>query len=272
MALIELQNVNFPFHGGGGLSDVSLKIERAGFVAVLGGNGAGKSTLAKILNALISPTSGRILVDGREEKDAYAIRRKVGLVLQDPDSQMVADTVEDDVAFGPENLGLEPEDIESRVRESLQICGIKELAGRSPSRLSGGQKQLVAIAGAIAMHPDCLVLDEATSMLDPEGRRMVLSAIGRLNGNGMSVVMMTHDPEEAALAKSVVVLDHGRVVLEGLPCDVFGAENGLDEFGVDIPMVYKLRKALKNSGVFLDKDIDTMDKIVKELERRRNGC
>ncbi len=272
MPLIELKDVCFSYPKRTVLSNLSLKIDDGEFVAVLGGNGVGKSTLAKLLNAMMAPTSGRILIDGNEEKDVYQTRRKIGLVLQDPDTQIVADTVEDDVAFGPENLGLDGEEIGKRVKESLELCGISDLSAISPSRLSGGQKQLVAIAGVLALKPRCLVLDEATSMLDPEGREMVLSSIRRLNENGVAIVMMTHDPEEAAMADSVIVLDHGRLVLGGPRDEVFSAENQLDKFGVDIPIAYKLINALKKYGIFINKDINSIDKLVRELEDRRRGC
>ncbi len=272
MPLIELQDVSFSYPKRTVLSNITLKIDDGDFVAVLGGNGAGKSTLAKLLNAIIEPTDGKILIDGEEEKDVYSTRRKIGLVLQDPDSQIVADTVEDDVAFGPENLGLESDEIDRRVRESLELCGISALSAVSPSRLSGGQKQLVAIAGVLALKPRCLVLDEATSMLDPEERKMVLEAIRRLNEDGVAVVMMTHDPEEAAMADSVIVLDQGRVCVEGPKEDVFSDKNQLDKFDIDIPMVYKFINALKNMGINLNKDINTINKLVDELENRRKKC
>jgi len=271
MPLIELQDVSFSYPRRNVLSNLSLKINDGDFVAVLGGNGAGKSTLAKLLNAIIEPTEGRILIDG-EERDAYRTRRMIGLVLQDPDSQIVADTVEDDVAFGPENLGLESSEIQRRVTESLELCGIADLSAVNPTRLSGGQKQLVAIAGVLALRPRCLVLDEATSMLDPEGREMVLSAIGKLNEGGVSIVLMTHDPEEAAMANTIVVLDHGKVSLEGPKEEVFADGNQLDKFGVDIPIAYKLINALKNNGITLDKDINNTNLIIGELKSRRKRC
>ncbi len=261
MPLLELQDVCFSYPGRAVLKDLSLCIEDGDFVAVLGSNGSGKSTLARILNAILSPTSGRILLDGKVENDVYRTRSMIGLVLQDPDTQIVADTVEDDVAFGPENLGLDSPEIQRRVKESLGLCGIEDLSTASPNRLSGGQKQLVAIAGVLALGPRCLVLDEATSMLDPEGRKMVLSAIKDLNRKGVAVVMMTHDPEEAALANRVLSLDKGRLV-----------PNRFDEFGVDAPMAYKFIEALKNNGIELNKDIKDMDKLVKELAIRRKGC
>lgn len=272
MPLIELQDVSFSYHKRTVLSDISLKINDGDFVAVLGGNGAGKSTLAKLLNAIIEPTDGKILIDGEEENDVYSTRRKIGLVLQDPETQIVADTVEDDVAFGPENLGLESDEIDRRVRESLELCGMEELSNVSPTRLSGGQKQLVAIAGVLALKPRCLVLDEATSMLDPEGREMVRNAIKKLNQNGIAIVLMTHDPEEAELASSVIVLDQGRLVLEGSKEEVFSSNNQLDKFGVDIPIAYKLINALNNKGITLNKDINNANKLVYDLEKRRRRC
>jgi len=272
MPLVELQDVSFSYHRRNVISNLSLKVNDGDFVAVLGGNGSGKSTLAKLLNAIIEPTEGKILIDGKEEKDVYRTRRMIGLVLQDPDSQIVADTVEDDVAFGPENLGLESGEIQKRVKESLELCGIADLSAVNPTRLSGGQKQLVAIAGVLALKPRCLVLDEATAMLDPEGRELVLSAIRELNGNGVAIVLMTHDSEEAAMADDVVVLDQGKLVIQGSKEQVFSSNNQLDKFGVDIPIAYKFINALKNNGIMLNKDTNNTDKLVYELENRRKRC
>ena len=207
------------------LRGVDLTVEPGEFVALLGHNGCGKSTLAKQFNAILLPTGGRMLVeelDTADEQNTYAVRRRVGMVLQNPDNQLVSTIVEEDVAFGPENLGVPPAEIRQRVEESLKAVGMWEYREHSPHKLSGGQKQRVAIAGVLAMHPDCIVLDEPTAMLDPQGRREVLDTVCRLNREqGMTVVLITHYMEEAAQASRVVVMDDGRVLTEGTPRQVF---------------------------------------------------
>ena len=207
------------------LRGVDLEIEKGSFVALLGHNGCGKSTLAKHCNALLLPTGGRMLVEGMDtadEANTYPIRSRVGMVLQNPDNQLVSTIVEEDVAFGPENLGLPPAEIRQRVDEALEAVGMTAYKEHAPHKLSGGQKQRIAIAGVLAMHPDCLVLDEPTAMLDPQGRQEVLDTVCRLNREqGMTVVLITHYMEEAALADRVVVMDEGMVVLDGTPRAVF---------------------------------------------------
>lgn len=257
-ALIEVHHLTHVYHAGTpqevrAVSDVCLTVRRAELLALVGGNGSGKSTLAKHLNALLLPTEGRVLVDGLDTRDPQAlweIRRKVGMVFQNPDNQIVATVVEEDVAFGPENLGLPPEEIRLRVEEALRAVGMLDYRRREPHLLSGGQKQRVAIAGVLAMRPQCLVLDEATTMLDPEGRREVLQTAHRLREQeGIAVVHITHNMEEAAQADRVVVLHQGRVALEGTPHEVFRDLPRLRSLQLDLPEVAELSWCLRRRGV-----------------------
>lgn len=235
------------------LKGIDLSIEKGSFVALLGHNGCGKSTLAKHFNALLLPTGGQVLVEGMdtaEEENTYPVRRLVGMVLQNPDNQLVSTIVEEDVAFGPENLGLPPAEIRRRVDEALQAVDMYEYKDHSPHKLSGGQKQRVAIAGVIAMHPACLLLDEPTAMLDPKGRREVLDTICRLNKQqGMTVVLITHYMEEAALADRVVVMDDGHVLADDAPEAVFEQGDLLRSLGLDVPQPTALCTALRQQGV-----------------------
>lgn len=256
--LIEVHHLTHVYHAGTpqevrAVHDVSLTVYRGEFLALVGGNGSGKSTLAKHLNALLLPTEGRVVVDGLDTRDPHAlweIRRKVGMVFQNPDNQIVATVVEEDVAFGPENLGLPPEEIAQRVEEALRTVGMLEHRRREPHLLSGGQKQRVAIAGVLAMRPQCIVLDEATTMLDPEGRREVLRTAHRLREQeGIAVVHITHNMEEAAQADRVVVLHEGRVALEGIPREVFRDVQRLRGLRLDLPEVAELSGCLRRRGV-----------------------
>jgi len=256
--LIEVHHLTHVYHAGTpqevrAVHDVSLTVYRGEFLALVGGNGSGKSTLAKHLNALLLPTEGRVVVDGLDTRDPHAlweIRRKVGMVFQNPDNQIVATVVEEDVAFGPENLGLPPEEIAQRVEEALRTVGMLEHRRREPHLLSGGQKQRVAIAGVLAMRPQCIVLDEATTMLDPEGRREVLRTAHRLREQeGIAVVHITHNMEEAAQADRVVVLHEGRVALEGIPREVFRDVQRLRGLRLDLPEVAELSGCLRRRGI-----------------------
>jgi energy-coupling factor transport system ATP-binding protein len=256
--LIEVRHLTHVYHAGTphevrAIHDVSLTVHRAEFVALVGGNGSGKSTLAKHLNALLLPTEGEVRIDGLDTRDPQAlweIRRRVGMVFQNPDNQIVATVVEEDVAFGPENLGLPPEEIARRVEEALRAVGMLEHRRREPHLLSGGQKQRVAIAGVLAMRPQCIVLDEATTMLDPEGRREVLQTAHRLREReGIAVVHITHSMEEAAQADRVVVLHEGRVALEGTPREVFRDARRLRSLRLDLPEVTELSLCLRQRGV-----------------------
>ena len=251
------------------LRGVDLTIEKGSFVAILGHNGCGKSTLSKHFNALLLPTGGRVLVadmDTANEEHTYPIRRLVGMVLQNPDNQLVSTIVEEDVAFGPENLGLPPAEIRARVDEALAAVDMTAYRDHSPHRLSGGQKQRIAIAGVLAMHPDCLLLDEPTAMLDPQGRREVLDTVCRLNReNGMTVVLITHYMEEAALADRVVVMDEGKVALDGTPREVFAQGERLIDLGLDVPQPTALCTALRANGVEIPADLLTPEECAEAI-------
>ena len=251
------------------LQGVDLTIEKGAFVAILGHNGCGKSTLSKHFNALLLPTGGQVLVadmDTANEENTYPIRRRVGMVLQNPDNQLVSTIVEEDVAFGPENLGLPPAEIRARVDEALAAVDMTAYKDHSPHRLSGGQKQRIAIAGVLAMHPDCLLLDEPTAMLDPQGRREVLDTVCRLNREqGMTVVLITHYMEEAALADRVVVMDEGKVVLDGTPREVFVQGERLIDLGLDVPQPTALCAALRAHGVDVPADLLTPEECADAI-------
>lgn len=251
------------------LQGISLSIEPGEFVAIVGRNGSGKSTLAKHINAILTPTSGEVWVDGistKDEASVYAVRQVAGMVFQNPDNQIVATIVEEDVAFGPENLGVPAAEIRQRVDEALQTVGMTEYALHPPHLLSGGQKQRIAIAGVLAMHPKVLILDESTAMLDPIGRREVLETTLRLNRErGMTVVLITHHMDEAVLAERVVVLDQGRVVLDGSNREVFQQVKRLRELGLDVPQVTSLAGLLRAQGLNLRPDTLTVAEMVEQL-------
>ena len=263
--LIELKNVTFIYDGDdeeekrqSALTDIDLTINKGEFVAVLGHNGSGKSTLAKLCNAVYEPTEGTVtvkgIVSGSEENDDK-IRRVVGMVFQNPDNQIVATIVEDDVAFGPENLGIEPKEIRKRVDDALKSVNMYELRHREPHKLSGGQKQRVAIAGVLAMQTECIVLDEPTAMLDPMGRAEVMSTVHRLNKElGITVVLVTHFMEEAVGADRIVVMDSGRIVMDGTPAEVFSQTDKVRECGLDIPQPTELCRLLGLGNAVLSVD------------------
>jgi len=238
-------------------------------VALVGANGSGKSTLAKCLNALLVPTAGRVLVDGLDTRDPHAVwqvRQRVGMVFQNPDNQLVATVVEEDVAFGPENLGLPPAEIRRRVEEALRIVGMWDYRRHAPHLLSGGQKQRVAIAGMLAMRPSCLILDEATAMLDPQGRAEVLQTVDRLTREeGITVVHITHAMEEAAVARRIVVLAGGRVALQGTPAEVFDQPEVLRRLRLTLPPVAVLGRQLRAAGLPLRGSVTTVDQLVDAL-------
>ena len=255
--IIRVENITYtyPDAPGPALDGVSLDILPGTFTAVLGPNGSGKSTLAKHLNAILTPASGRVLVDGMDtagEADLLAIRRRVGMVFQNPDNQIVANVVEDDVAFAPENLGVEPGEIRRRVDAALTQVGMYELRLHAPHLLSGGQKQRVAIAGVLAMEPEVLVMDEPTAMLDPRGRREVLDAVEALRRErGVAVVLITHHMDEAVRADRVVVMDRGRVALDGTPEAVFSRRLELRALSLDLPDAAELLARLRDGGMDL---------------------
>lgn len=253
MSLIEFNGVSFDYlvdDDNGNevafpvLDNFSLKIEEGSFVAILGHNGSGKSTVAKLTNGILFPTSGKVIVDGREsvnDDTVFDIRRKVGMVFQNPDNQIVSTIVEDDVAFGVENLGLSPQECRHRVDDALKRVGMYELRRKSPSMLSGGQKQRVAVAGIIAMKPKCIVLDEPTAMLDPSGRKEVMDTILDLNHNeGITIVLITHFMDEAVLADRVVVIDDGRIMQDGTPGEVFSNIDMMKSLKLDVPQSTEL--------------------------------
>lgn len=251
------------------LQGVSLSIEPGEFVAIVGRNGSGKSTLAKQINAILTPTSGEVWVDGistKDEASVFAIRQVAGMVFQNPDNQIVATIVEEDVAFGPENLGVPSLEIRQRVDEALQLVRMSDYALHPPHLLSGGQKQRVAIAGVLAMHPKILILDESTAMLDPIGRKEVIDTALRLNQTrGMTVVLITHHMDEAVLAGRVVVMDRGRVVLDGSNREVFKQVGRLRGLGLDVPQVTSLAELLRKQGFELPADILTVQEMVEQL-------
>jgi energy-coupling factor transport system ATP-binding protein len=273
-AIIRLADVNFTYAGEGAkqtqaLQDISLCIEQGEFVAIIGRNGSGKSTLAKHLNAILTPTSGEVWVDGISSKDEsrlFDIRQVAGMVFQNPDNQLVATIVEEDVAFGPENLGVPPEEIRQRVDAALRLVGMQQYAAHAPHLLSGGQKQRVAIAGVLAMHPKILILDESTAMLDPVGRREVLETAIRLNREQkMTVVLITHHMDEAVLADRVVVMSGGRIVLQGSSREVFQQVDRLRSLGLDVPQVTTLVRELAEAGMPLPTNLLTVEELVNDL-------
>ena len=251
------------------LDQVNLDIEAGSFVAILGHNGSGKSTFAKHLNAILLPTAGKVYVDGMDTTDEdklLDIRRTVGMVFQNPDNQIVASVVEEDVAFAPENLGVPSEEIRRRVDEALEAVGMTEYARHAPHLLSGGQKQRVAIAGVLAMRPRCIVLDEPTAMLDPVGRREVLDTVCRLQRElGMTVVLITHHMDEAARAQRLVVMDNGHVVMDGPPAQVFQNVVGLRRLGLEVPDSVSLLYELRQAGLDVPLDVLTCEDCAQAL-------
>lgn len=257
-----------PFYA---LRDVSLQINKGDFVAVIGTNGSGKSTLARHLDAILLPSEGDVLVDGLSVKnpdDVWKIRQKVGMVFQNPDNQLVASIVEDDVAFGPENLGVPREEIIARVADSLKKVGMESYRKHSPSMLSGGQKQRIAIAGVLVMHPECIVLDEPTAMLDPSGRKEVMETIHRLNKEmGITIVLITHFMEEAVTANRVVVIHKGQITADGTPEDVFSKVEEMKAGGLDVPVPTELSYRLAQLGLPIRGDCMTNKELGEELCR-----
>ena len=248
--------------------DLNLSIEEGSFIAVLGHNGCGKSTLAKHFNAVLLPEGGSVQVFGMDTSDESLlvdIRRTVGMVFQNPDNQMVANVVEEDVAFAPENLGVPPEEIRTRIDEAMKLAGIYEKREAAPYKLSGGQKQRVAIAGVIAMRPDCLVLDESTAMLDPHGRSQVMKTIRQLREAGITIVSITHYMEEAAQADRVLVMSRGRIVMEGTPEQVFSQTERLHSYHLDVPQAAELRDELVKLGIPMPENVITPEACAEEL-------
>ena len=278
--LIKLENVSFKYtsydleENNFAVNNVSLEIQKGEFVAILGHNGSGKSTTAKLINLILTADSGKIYVDGKDitdenltDEDVFEVRKKVGMVFQNPDNQIVATVVEEDVAFGPENLGLPSKEIRKRVDEALEVVNMKEYARHAPHKLSGGQKQRVAIAGTIAMKPDCIIFDESTAMLDPQGRKEVMNTIKRLNKEGMTIVLITHYMNEAVEADKVFVMKNGSVYMEGTPDEVFSQPEKLWRAGLEVPqsveLLDKLNKELSFDIPLQVYDMDTCAELIK---------
>lgn len=271
--IIKVNNVSFEYITDESklkaIDKLSLEVKKGEFVAIIGHNGSGKSTLSKNLNAILLPSEGNILIDGldtREESKLWDIRQTAGMVFQNPDNQIVATVVEEDVAFGPENLGIDPIEIRRRVEEALKNVGMYDLRDRQPHLLSGGQKQRVAIAGIIAMKPKCIIFDEATAMLDPSGRKEVMKTIKRLNKEeNITTLHITHFMEEAVEADRVIVMEKGKKLLEGTPREVFSNIEMLRTIGLDVPCMTELSSLLKKDGLDISSDILTVDEMVMKL-------
>ena len=251
------------------LKDVTAQIKKGEFTAIIGTNGSGKSTLARHLNALLIPTEGELIVEGMRTSDAgrvWDIRQKVGMVFQNPDNQLVAAVVEEDVAFGPENLGVPPEEIRERVDLALEKVGMTSYRKQAPSMLSGGQKQRVAIAGVLAMKPDCIVLDEPTAMLDPKGRKEVMDTIHELNKKeGITIVLITHFMEEAVTADHILVIDRGVLKMEGTPREIFSQADKVTEIGLDVPVPADLARRLRKKGLAVSEKCMTDEELGEAL-------
>ncbi|WP_167955440.1 energy-coupling factor transporter ATPase [Anaerosporobacter faecicola] len=253
------------------LDDLDLDIQKGDFVAILGHNGSGKSTLAKHLNAILMPTEGTLWVNGydtKEEEHIWDIRQSAGMVFQNPDNQIISTIVEEDVGFGPENLGVPTEEIWRRVDESLRAVGMLEYRSHSPNKLSGGQKQRVAIAGIMAMKPKCIVLDEPTAMLDPDGRKEVIRTITELNKQeNVTILLITHYMEEVIGADKVIVMDQGKIVMQGTPREIFTQVEELKKYRLDVPQVTELAYELRKSGLAIAEGILSVDELVNEITR-----
>ena len=274
MSFIELHQLTHIYQQGmehehKALDAVDLQIEAGEFVAILGANGSGKSTLAKHLNALLLPTSGHVIVSGMDTlatKELWQIRQQVGMVFQNPDNQIIAAIVEDDVAFGPENLGVPTEELPARVTEALRTVGMQHYRSCAPHLLSGGQKQRVAIAGALAMQTKCLVLDEPTAMLDPQGRADILACVKKLHEErGITIVYITHFMEEAAAADRIVVMDQGHIVTQGTPHEIFSQTAAMRKLGLEVPVAAELAAELRQHGVHLSASIITAEELAAAL-------
>ena len=270
---IRVENLTFEYDKDGtektrAIDDVSFTIEKGSFTAIIGQNGSGKSTLARNLNGLLVPTSGRILVDGMDTADdsrIWDIRSRVAMVFQNPDNQIVSSIVEDDVAFGPENLGVDPAEIRRRVDDALKRVDMYHLRNKAPHQLSGGQKQRIAIAGAVAMRPECIVFDEPTAMLDPKGRREVLEIVRELNSQGITTILITHFMDEAAQADKIIVMDRGQVKLQGAPVEIFRSIDVLREISRGVPPVVELAEELRSRGMDVPGDIIEEEQLVRFL-------
>ncbi|MBQ4241606.1 MAG: energy-coupling factor transporter ATPase [Lachnospiraceae bacterium] len=282
MSIVETHNLSFDYirrddEGNvtgftRAVNDVNLSVEKGQFIAILGGNGSGKSTLAKHINAILYPTEGYVLVDGKrtsEEENIWSIRQKAGMIFQNPDNQIIGSIVEEDVGFGPENMGIQTKEIWERVEEALRTLGMWEYRKHSPMRLSGGQKQRVAIAGVVAMHPECIIMDEPTAMLDPSGRKDVIRAARALNDvEKVTIILITHYMEEVIYADKVFVMGKGEVKMTGTPREIFSRVEELEELRLDVPQVTRLAHELKRRGMTkLPDGILTEEELVDEICR-----
>ncbi len=274
--LIEIKDLNFrydePENGGSSvLRDINLSVKRGSFNVILGHNGSGKSTLAKLMNGMLKPDKGIVLVDGidtRDEEKEFEVRRRLGLVFQNPDNQIICTIVEEDVAFGPENLGLNPKEIRNRVDNALAAVGMSDFKSAAPHRLSGGQKQRVALAGILAMEPDCIVLDEPTAMLDPIGRKEVIDTITKLNREkGITIILITHFMEEAQNADRVIVMNKGRIIADGAPHQIFSNISLIEEAGLALPQTTELLCALKSAGLEINTGVISSEIAADEIYR-----
>lgn len=278
-SMIECENLLYKYAeeeentGKVAVNNISLDVKKGEFLVVLGRNGSGKSTLAKHINALLLPSGGKVLVDGLDTSnvsEVWNIRNKAGMVFQNPDNQIVATIVEEDVAFGPENLGVEPKEIRKRVDEALKTVDMLEYRRHAPHLLSGGQKQRIAIAGILAMRPECIVFDEPTAMLDPIGRKEVIRTIKDINKKyGITIILITHFMEEAAQADRIIVMDEGNIIMQGIPREIFSKVSEMKKIGLDVPQVTELAYELKKSGIEIDTDILTINEMVSVLCRLR---
>ena len=275
--VLELENVKKIYEETGAktaaINGISLEVTRGSFVGIMGASGSGKSTLAKHMNAILIPTGGTVWVDGQDTKDPenlWDVRKSAGMVFQNPDNQIIGTVVEEDVGFGPENIGIPTDEIWERVGESLRLVGMTEYRASSPNKLSGGQKQRVAIAGVIAMEPKCIVLDEPTAMLDPNGRKEVLQAVARLRKEkNVTVILITHYMEEVIDADQVFVMDSGHIVMHGTPREIFGRADELKSYRMDVPQVTMLAEELRKRGLDIPKGILRREELVEALCRLR---
>ena len=272
--IIKIENLTFSYaqddssEARPALQNINLEIEKGSFTAIIGRNGSGKSTLAKNLNGLLLPTSGAVYVKGwdtRDEQHIWDIRQTAGMVFQNPDNQLVSSIVEDDVAFGPENIGMDPETIRARVDKVLSQVNMGEYRNKAPHLLSGGQKQRIAIAGALAMEPECIIFDEPTAMLDPSGRKDIMNAIEQLHDSGITVVLITHFMDEAVRADRVIILDRGSILLDGTPEEVFSKSEVIESASLDVPMAVEIADYLRAQGVDVPKSIVTETELIAFL-------
>lgn len=269
--IIRIENVKYKYDKEKSINavdGVNLNIKKGEFTAIVGHNGSGKSTLAKLINSLLIPTEGKIFVnnmDTSDEDNLWKVRQSAGMVFQNPDNQIVATIVEEDIAFGPENLGVSPDEIKKRVDESLEIVGMSEYRKRPPHFLSGGQKQRIAIAGVLALNSDCIILDEPTAMLDPSGRNEVMETLKKLKKQGKTILLITHYMDEAVQADRVVIMDKGNIKLDGTPKEVFKNIDVIKKFGLDVPQVTELAQELRKEGIDIPLDIIDIEELVDVL-------